>query len=146
MRKKRTPSPKKSKNDISEFISAAKIIKLNPKTIGILFTSFGLILLLSIISYSQDDITTWSSLDEIIGGTLTENWLGIVGANISRFFFMYTFGYSSLIFPVWFLYIGIQTFKQVKHHLVFPEKSWLYVHITLITAICALTIWKPSGR
>ena len=135
MRKKRTPSPKKSKNDISEFISAAKIIKLNPKTIGILFTSFGLILLLSIISYSQDDITTWSSLDEIIGGTLTENWLGIVGANISRFFFMYTFGYSSLIFPVWFLYIGIQTFKQVKHHLVFPEKSWLYVHITLITAI-----------
>ena len=100
MRKKRQTTKRKSKNDISEFIEAAKIIKINPKTLGVLLSTFGITLFLSIISYSSTDIADWSSIEEIIrGDNDINNWLGIIGANVSRFFFMNTFGYASIIFP-----------------------------------------------
>lgn len=136
MRKKRQTTSRNSKNDISDFIEAAKIIKVNPKTLGVILCSLSITVLLSIISYSSNDITGWSSINEILSGNKDiNNWLGIIGANISRFFFMNTFGYVSVIFPIWFLYIGIKSFKQVSSRLFFPKHSFLYVQTVFLLAI-----------
>ena len=136
MRKKRQTTSRKSQNDISDFIEAAKIIKVNPKTFGVILCSLGISILLSIISYSANDITAWSSINEILSGNKDiNNWLGIIGANMSRFFFMNTFGYVSTIFPLWFLYIGIQSFKQVSSRLFFPKHSFLYIQTVFLLAV-----------
>jgi len=75
--------------------------------LSILIFAFGLILILSIVSYSPKDEANLLSLSEIgkifTGDELvriklerTKNWLGFFGAKLSFLFLNYLFGYSSI--------------------------------------------------
>ncbi len=82
------------------------------KLLGIFLIVFALLILLSILSYSRSDESSFSyrftdlfnvfsqnpELKEKAAGT--ENWLGILGAYISYFLIHSTLGYFSIVFPV----------------------------------------------
>ncbi|MFA6570917.1 MAG: DNA translocase FtsK 4TM domain-containing protein [Bacteroidota bacterium] len=82
------------------------------RIIGILLFAFAILLFVALASYSpKDDINTEISLKELFGifsgsdllrarADMTENYLGIVGAVISRFIFNATIGYSIIFLPV----------------------------------------------
>jgi DNA segregation ATPase FtsK/SpoIIIE, S-DNA-T family len=133
--KEMTRARKTKKTDITEIVTAVKIVKLNPKLLGALFLSFGLVVLLSIISYDRTDINTLSSLTELLNPNQKSNWLGIVGANIAHTFFMYTFGFASVIFPVWFVYIGLQLLKQKERNIFYHKNLLILLNISFFISM-----------
>jgi len=89
--------------------------------ISILVFISGLILILSIVSYTPKDeanLVSFSDIGKILTGdelvrqklARTHNWLGFLGAKVSFFFLNYTFGYSSILFGVIFLLWGVALF------------------------------------
>ncbi len=89
--------------------------------ISILILIFGLVLILSIVSYSPKDeanLVSFSELGKILTGDeqvrqkleRTHNWLGFIGAKISYIFLNYTFGYASILLGLLFIFWGIALF------------------------------------
>ncbi len=108
-----------SKNNSSqEDFSISAEVKL--QFLGFLFALFGILLFLSIVSYSYKDQATLQSLKIIdifrkeaySSAYVTFNWLGIAGAYASEFFVSSFFGYFSAIVAVVLLAIGISLLRK----------------------------------
>ncbi|MFN3135758.1 MAG: DNA translocase FtsK 4TM domain-containing protein, partial [Candidatus Kryptonium sp.] len=104
--------------------------------ISILIFVFGLILTLSILSYSPKDQANLISISEI-GKILTgdeqvrqklertHNWLGFFGAKISFFLINYTFGYASVFIGLILMLWGVFLFFNKDKHLFFKWSFYL---------------------
>ncbi|MBE2255859.1 MAG: DNA translocase FtsK [Ignavibacteria bacterium] len=108
----KTKEVKQAKNKQEDFSISVEAKK---QILGFFVFITGLLLFLSVVSYSEKDQSTlerlnlfsifrretYSSAYEIF------NWLGIAGALISQFFILNLFGYFSLIIPVLVMFAGI---------------------------------------
>ena len=74
--------------------------------LGILIMAFALLVFLALVSYHPSDFPNSGSPAGI------RNWLGIAGSYISHFLFVFTIGYSCLIFPFLLFLLGWTIFLQ----------------------------------
>ncbi|MCB0280292.1 MAG: DNA translocase FtsK 4TM domain-containing protein, partial [Calditrichaeota bacterium] len=118
----------KSSKDLNHF-------KINPTIAGVIIIVLSILLFLALISYDRTDITTFSSLSDLFEGGKKHNLLGIVGANLARIFFEYTFGWCAIIFPAWFLYIGVQFYKHAEQNRFFKKDFVIYFQLAFIGAL-----------
>ncbi len=92
--------------------------------ISILIFTVGVVLILSILSYTPKDeanLVSFSELGKLLTGNeqvrqkleRTHNWLGFIGAKISFFLLNYTFGYSSILFGLILVVLGVALFLNV---------------------------------
>lgn len=77
-----------------------------PEILGILMMAFALLILLGLASFHPEDYPNSGSPQQV------KNWLGLAGAYISHYLYVYTIGYSSLIFPFLLLVLGWNVFLQ----------------------------------
>lgn len=93
---------------------------LKKQLLGFLIFTFGLLLGLAIISYSEKDQSTLERLSMIdifrkeaySSVYVTYNWLGIAGAYVSNFFINSFFGYFSIIISVILFAFGISLLRK----------------------------------
>ena len=93
---------------------------LKKQLLGFLIFTFGLLLGLAIISYSEKDQSTLERLSMIdifrkeaySAVYVTFNWLGIAGAYVSNFFINSFFGYFSIIISVILFAFGISLLRK----------------------------------
>jgi len=104
--------------------------------ISILIFVFGLILTLSILSYSprdQANLVSISEIGKILTGDeqvrqkleRTHNWLGFFGAKISFLLINYTFGYASVFIGLILMLLGIFLFFNKDKRLFFKWSFYL---------------------
>ncbi len=115
-RKKRTVK----KNESTPIIPIDKKIKI----LGLFLCVLGVLIFLSIVSYSKFDLANltigFSDLQKIFSNEpeflkraeSTRNWLGIFGAYTSNFFINSTLGYFSIVFPVLIFIWGYFVIKK----------------------------------
>jgi len=83
---------------------------------GILFFFLGIILLVSLISYTPEDIRVYTSHPN----RPPRNLIGIFGANLAYLCF-FLIGYSSYLLPLYFFVLGINKFKNKTVKLKFSK-------------------------
>ncbi len=88
---------------------------------GLLIFAAGVLVFLSILSYHPTD-PIFGNNSPLNQYDAVKNWLNIVGATIAWLFFTHTFGYASLIFPIYLMAFGLA--KMVK---TIPIKKLNYV-------------------
>ena len=120
LNKKDTPSItslRKRKSSQEDFSISTDLKK---QLIGFLIFTFGLLLGLAIVSYSEKDQSTLERLSMIdifrkeaySSVYVTYNWLGIAGAYLSNFFINSFFGYFSIIISVILFAFGISLIRK----------------------------------
>lgn len=79
--------------------------------LGILIMAFAALVFLGLISYHPSDYPNSGSPDFV------RNWLGLAGAWISHYLYVYSIGYACLIFPLLIFLFGWNLFfqKEFKH-------------------------------
>jgi S-DNA-T family DNA segregation ATPase FtsK/SpoIIIE len=118
--KKDTPSitaTRKRKSSQEDFSISTDLKK---QLLGFLIFTFGLLLCLAIVSYSEKDQSTLERLSMIdifrkeaySSVYVTYNWLGIAGAYLSNFFINSFFGYFSIIISVILFAFGISLIRK----------------------------------
>ncbi|HDQ45214.1 MAG TPA: DNA translocase FtsK [bacterium] len=78
----------------------------NREILGILLMALGVLVLIGLISYHPGDYPNSGSSDHV------RNWLGLAGAFLSHFLYVYTIGYPCLIFPFLIFLLGWNLFLQ----------------------------------
>jgi S-DNA-T family DNA segregation ATPase FtsK/SpoIIIE len=112
--------------------------------LSILIFAFGLILILSIVSYSPKDEANLLSLSEIgkifTGDELvriklerTKNWLGFFGAKLSFLFLNYLFGYSSIFIGLILVILGVTLFLNKLSKSILRFSFYLLVFSFLLS-------------
>lgn len=119
----------------SDLIDVAHVIKVNPLVLGVCLLTLSLLIFISIVSYNRLDLTGWSSVSDLLSGAEKHNWLGILGANISKAFFEYTLGYPAIIFAVWLGYAGIRLVTKAKSHVFYHPLFTFSFQLALILSI-----------
>ena len=104
---------------------------------GLLIFSAGVLVFLSILSYHPTDPVFWET--SRINQYAVNNWLNIIGATIAKFFFAYTFGYASLIFPMYLMAYGLAVMVKTIPYEVLNRVSlialfWAYF-VALVLAM-----------
>lgn len=100
--------------------------------LGILIMAFALLIFIGLVSYNPGDYPNSGSKVNI------SNWLGLAGAWISHYIFVYTIGYSSLIFPLLFFLLGWTLFLQKAFKPVFRISLYLLVLGLFFSTVLAL--------
>src|SRR6266403_892409 len=75
--------------------------------VGVLWMAFGLLLLLSLASFSSDD----SSFNVASSSLSTQNWVGTVGAYTADLLCQ-LFGVCSFLLPVMLMWVGWEWFRS----------------------------------
>ncbi len=127
------------------------------KLLGIFLIVFALLVFLSILSYSRFDESSFSySFSDQFGvlgndqnikedAASTHNWLGILGAYISRFFIRSTIGYFSLIFPAIMFIWGYSILKKERNFkLALYLTNFLIVISLLVSAFFGVLQFTPE--
>ncbi len=142
VKKKRKNAENKSSEEKYFTISREK----KKKIIGIFLVVFGLLLLLSIVSYSRYDQANlnyrFSDLFRVFGSNAelmhkaesTHNWLGIFGAYISDFFINSTVGFFSIIFPFMCLIWGYSFFRKVNFRTLIHTSNFLLISALILSS------------
>ncbi len=112
-----SPAPRKKKSSQEDFSISTDFKK---QLLGFLIFSFGILLGLAILSYSDKDQATLERLrlidifrkEAYSAVYVTYNWLGIAGAYVAEFFVNNFFGYFSVIVAVIFLAFGISLIRK----------------------------------
>ncbi len=126
------------------------------KLLGIFLIVFALLILLSILSYSRSDESSFSyrftdlfniftqnaEIKEKAAGT--HNWLGIFGAYISYFFIHSTLGYLSIVFPVIMFIWGYTALKGENSRLAIYITNFLLVMGILIATFFGMVRYTPE--
>jgi len=110
-------APRKRKASEEDFSISTDLKK---QLLGFLIFTFGLLLGLAIISYSEKDQSTLERLSMIdifrkeaySAVYVTFNWLGIAGAYVSNFFINSFFGYFSIIISIILFAFGISLLRK----------------------------------
>ena len=74
--------------------------------LGILIMAFAVLVFLGLVSHHQSDYPNSGSYKHV------QNWLGLAGAWISYYLYVYTIGYACLLFPVLIFMFGGNLFLQ----------------------------------
>ena len=104
------------------------IIKRLIEVIGIFITIFGILFLISLVSYSPEDPNFIFPQN-----TEIKNLLGFQGSYLSDFFFQ-SIGYVSFLIPLTYIFTGINIFKK-KEILLFINNTFIVVIYSLIGSI-----------
>jgi S-DNA-T family DNA segregation ATPase FtsK/SpoIIIE len=119
--------------------------------LGFMLVLFGILIIMSIVSYSTRDHSVYESINLInlidlftsqikSSQVYVSNWLGISGVMISGFLVTATFGYFSLGFPVVIIIFGIQLLRKRK----LSELMSLYAYI--IASVIILSTFTAALR
>ncbi len=76
------------------------------EVLGILIMAFALLVFLGLISYHHTDFPNNGSAQAV------KNWLGLAGAWFGHYLYVYTIGYSCLVFPLILFLFGWNLFVQ----------------------------------
>ncbi|MFZ0335168.1 MAG: DNA translocase FtsK 4TM domain-containing protein, partial [Candidatus Acidiferrales bacterium] len=80
--------------------------------VGFIGVTLGVLLALSLLSYSPQDASFNVSAPPPIGGP-ANNWIGPVGAHVADLFFQ-GLGYAAFLFPVGLLLLAVFWFRSKK--------------------------------
>lgn len=75
--------------------------------VGVVWMAVGLLLLLSLASFSSND----SSFNSASGSATVQNWVGNVGAYTADLLYQF-FGACAFLLPLWFAWVGWQWFRS----------------------------------
>jgi DNA segregation ATPase FtsK/SpoIIIE, S-DNA-T family len=78
------------------------------EVLGILIMAFAVLLFLGVVSYHGSDYPASGNSRNV------ENWLGLAGAYLSHYLYVYTIGYASIVFPVIVFLLGWHLFLQTR--------------------------------
>jgi len=133
-------------------------VEKKKKLIGIFLLLFGIIVLLSILSYSRYDQAnlrySFSDLFRVFSNEpefarrveSTNNWLGIFGAYISDFFINGTLGYFSFVFPLIFILWGYIIARKGDFKLAIYVSNFMLVMGLLVATLFGLYRFLPSMK
>ncbi len=108
--------------------------------LGILIITFGLLIFLGLISYHPSDYPNSGS------PVAVKNWLGLAGAWISYYLYVYTIGYSCLIFPLLIFLFGWNLFFQKEFKYFFRLCLYLLgMGLFLSTALAIPEVVSEEG-
>ena len=104
---------------------------------------FGLLIALSIISYSAGDesrlesisITQIFSKENQSSNYSTSNWLGIIGVIISGFFVKASFGYFSLAIPAILILFGLQMMRKRSLFTLLHSSVYLLLLMIFVSSL-----------
>lgn len=99
--------------------------------VGFLCLLFAGILLLSYFSINKESIT--------LNDNISQNLLGIFGAYISVYSFL-AFGYSSFIFPAFFIYVGISVILKNSSNKISLSALGSFVLMILLSVLFDITL------
>jgi len=133
-------------------------VEKKKKLIGIFLLLFGVIILLSIITYSRYDQAnlrySFSDFFKVFSNEpeftkrvdSTNNWLGIFGAYLSDFFINGTLGYFSIVFPLIAILWGYSIARKRDYKLAIYVSNFMVVMALLISTMFGLFRFLPSMR
>ena len=99
--------------------------------VGFLCLLFAGILLLSYFSINKESIT--------LNDNISQNLLGIFGAYISVYSFL-AFGYSSIIFPAFFIYVGISVILKNSSNKISLSALGSFILMILLSVLFDITL------
>ena len=149
---------KNSKNPQPEGEYFTFSVEKKKKLIGIFLLLLGVIILLSILTYSRYDQAnlrySFSDLFKVFSSEpeftkrvdSTNNWLGIFGAYISDFFINGTLGYFAVVFPLVIILWGYSIARQRDYKLAIYVSNFLIVMGLLIASLFGLFRFLPSMK
>ncbi len=76
--------------------------------LGILIMAFAVLLFLGVISYHGSDYPASGNIKPV------KNWLGLAGAYLSHYLYVYTIGYACIVFPFIIFLFGWHLFLQTQ--------------------------------
>ncbi|OGU70357.1 MAG: cell division protein FtsK [Ignavibacteria bacterium RBG_16_34_14] len=119
------------------------------RMLGILLIFFSLLLLLSIVSYNDNDKTSeffkdiFASLSGSSDYKGVTNWLGIVGAHISSFFIKSTLGIFSTVIPLLLMLWGVALSFKINYKTLIKTSNFLLLFGLILSAFFGLLRTKP---
>ncbi|MCK9280940.1 MAG: DNA translocase FtsK 4TM domain-containing protein [Melioribacteraceae bacterium] len=126
------------------------------KILALFLFTFAIMLFLSILSYSRADESNLSegisdvfkvfsnNTDNLETAGSINNWLGIFGALISKFFILGTIGYFSLIFPILLFIWGYSLLRNDNYKISIYLSNFLLVLGLVFSSIFGMMA-SPSG-
>ena len=133
-------------------------VEKKKKLIGIFILLFGVIVLLSILTYSRYDQAnlrySFSDLFKVFSSEpeftrraeSTNNWLGIFGAYLSDFFINGTLGFFSIIFPLIAIIWGYFIARNRDYKMAIYVSNFLIVMALLASTLFGLYRFLPSTQ
>ncbi len=133
-------------------------VEKKKKLIGIFLLLLGVIVLLSILTYSRYDQAnlrySFSDLFKVFSNEAefvkrvdsTNNWLGIFGAYISDFFINGTLGYFAIVFPFMMVLWGYTIARKRDYKLPIYISNFLLVIGLLASSLFGLFRFVPSMK
>jgi len=100
--------------------------------LGILIMAFALLIFIGLVSYNPGDYPNSGSKTNVT------NWLGLAGAWISHYVFVYTIGYASLILPLLIFLLGWYVFLQKGYKILLRISVYLIILGILFSTVLAL--------
>jgi len=91
------------------------------EVLGILIMALALLIFLGLVSYNPEDFPNSGNPSAI------KNWLGLAGSWLSHYLYVYTIGYSCLIFPFLLFLFGWNVFLQK------PFKPFLRITLYMLS-------------
>ncbi|MGA2296105.1 MAG: DNA translocase FtsK 4TM domain-containing protein [FCB group bacterium] len=147
------------KENISPLKDIPKLYKWQIRIISILLFLFAVLLLLALVSYTpKDEAISDISFKEFFGiftgneairvkADLAQNWLGLTGAVIAKFFYNLTIGYSIIFLPILILLWSKNLFQKYSITDTTIRKTIFYLLLaTLFSVIMASfqNLWYPN--
>lgn len=93
--------------------------------LGLLLIIFGVLVLLSLVSYKTTDWPNSSNPDQM------QNWMGLAGAWLASNLFNFTIGYPILVLPFLIMYLGLILVRRGSWSLFFRRSGYV-----LFFALC----------
>lgn len=146
----------KTPNQAGEYFTFS--VEKKKKLIGIFLLLFGVIILLSILTYSRYDQAnlrySFSDLFKVFSSEpefakrvdSTNNWLGIFGAYLSDFFINGTLGYFAIVFPLIAILWGYSIARKRDYKLAIYVSNFMIVMALLVSTLFGLFRFLPSMR
>ena len=117
-----------------------RAIERRRETLGILIMAFAILIFLGLVSYHPSDYPNSGSPQAV------RNWLGLAGAWISYFLYVYTIGYSCLIIPFLIFLLGWTVFLNRPFKPFFRLCIYfLAIGIFLSTALALPEVVSEAG-
>ncbi|MBN2201989.1 DNA translocase FtsK 4TM domain-containing protein, partial [bacterium] len=89
---------------MAEKRKSARDSRKKQELLGVLIMALAVLLLLGVVSYRASDFPAGGESGQV------RNWLGLAGALISHYLYVYTIGYASIIFPLIVFLLGWNLF------------------------------------
>lgn len=102
------------------------------EVLGILIMAFSLLIFIGLVSHDPSDYPNSGSVAGI------SNWLGLAGAWVSHYLFVYTIGYSSLVFPLLSFLLGWNIFLHKKFKIFIRISMYLLALGLFLSTVLAL--------